>query len=214
MYAKNDRLAVVSVFYSSQVVCDSTHATSFAVRCVTETCPFCTHVPVSFWELELKVTLSRRDAPLSLAVLTLVKCAWLHVQDRVDWIPPRRNMEAYFPPWRPVRRRGGHWWTPCAEFLRRPCRNGIEGGRRAQEEQCRVVKNVGAELTTLIAQRVRHGNETESHRLSKVWASVGVRASRVLSRSSTNARSSGWCPTSVTVVLNEGKGIGEITQIP
>ena len=63
-----------------------------------------TPVPVSFWEFELKITLAGATF-LSLVVLALVTCAWLHAQDRVDWIPPRRNMDAYFTPWLPARTR-------------------------------------------------------------------------------------------------------------
>ena len=85
-----------------QVWCESTHATSFAVRFVT-TCPLCTSVPVNFWEFENKMPVSGWVV-VALAVLVCLHCAWLHAEDRKDWIPPRQNQFAYFLPPRPVRR--------------------------------------------------------------------------------------------------------------
>ena len=44
---------------------------------------------------------------IAILIATCLQCAWLHVADRRDWIEPRRNMEAYFTPPHPARRRRG-----------------------------------------------------------------------------------------------------------
>lgn len=86
----------------TQVSCESTHATSFAVKYVAVACPFC-NPPVSFFQLEAKMSASC----WTLLVLVVSVCIYgvrLHAQDRRDWIPPRNNVEAYFPPPRSVKK--------------------------------------------------------------------------------------------------------------
>ena len=86
-----------------QVACESSHATTFAVQYAAAACPFCT-APVAFFEFEATMP----HGTWTLLVLVVSVCIYgarLHAQDRLDWIPPRNNVEAYFLPVRPVRQK-------------------------------------------------------------------------------------------------------------
>ena len=80
-----------------------THATSFAMQHAPAVCPFC-KPPVAFFELEARMTASCWTL-LVLVVSFCIYGARLHAQDRLDWIPPRNNVEAYFLPPRPKRKK-------------------------------------------------------------------------------------------------------------
>ena len=86
-----------------QVACESTHATSFAVRYVTAACLFCS-VRTEFFQFEAKMPASCW-VWLLLGLSVCGTFAHLHSLDRLDWIAPHNNMTAYFPPPRQVKKK-------------------------------------------------------------------------------------------------------------
>lgn len=94
----------------TQVACDSTHATSFAVRFLDTACFFCTGgVPAGFFHVDLDVPASCWTV-LSVMFLFCLPFAWLHKLDCRSWAQPAENVEAYLKPAPPVRRARSTIW--------------------------------------------------------------------------------------------------------
>lgn len=94
----------------TNVVCSSTHATSFAIGFHRSACPFCTSpVPPAFFILLADLNVSMTGVWLiSLGLLVFyVPCCCLMMLDRRDWRHVQANQEAYFLPPRPIKRRRG-----------------------------------------------------------------------------------------------------------
>ena len=92
----------------TQVVCESTHATTFGFRFARTVCVFCTSPPVVFFDFEAKMSLGCATW-IVLGLLTVLYCVFLHTKDRKDWIPVRYNWDAYYEPPRLTRRNRSMW---------------------------------------------------------------------------------------------------------
>lgn len=107
----------------TQVMCESSHATSFAVRyATTSACPFCARAPSDFFALDMKLS-SAMWTWIAIGVSTCLHLAWLHTQDRRDWIPPHQNLDAYFRPRRPRRRTNRTMLAAMRRFVRNQLTN-------------------------------------------------------------------------------------------
>ena len=120
---------VLSVPERAEVVCQSTHATSFAVRFQASTvCPLCSPTPDGFFHLDTHLP-GTSWAVIGVMLLACGMCVPLHIADRKDWIPVVENLESYFLPSRPPKRstlaslwnRGGTWWRKREQVRVLPC---------------------------------------------------------------------------------------------
>ena len=86
-----------------QVVCESSHATSFVVGCTTSSCSSCLGAPVGFFAFDTKIS-TAGGTWIVIFISACIHLANFHALDCRDWVPPRLNVDTYFRPPRPRRR--------------------------------------------------------------------------------------------------------------